>query len=215
MASVVASYGGLTSFSTTPTISITAPASGNAVVVVLTTTATPTISGVSDGAAYTQDFASAADSRRRYSYSRLNVTDSPTTITLTLSSAENVRYVVFEVSGLDSYDAGANGDTGGFTSAPSAAATAAEANSFAVGIFRTTLNRTYTAPAGWTRRLVQADPSQMGVFYIEDAGAAGTVTCAPTLDTGTNVYDSIVIYSPAAASGVPLAVFLNANQIIG
>lgn len=202
-ATVENTYGGVTANSASPTISITAPGSGNAVIVTFSTTSAVTVTSVSDGAGYTNDFSSAADSRVRHFYSRFNVTDSPTTITINLSGSESVRYAVYEVSGLDSYDTGANGDTGGFTSTPSVSATSANPNAFAVAVFRGTSNRTWTDPASgdWTKVPGQV-AAQDWFGYDADVGVAGSKTCDPTLDTGNNIYDSMAIYNSSSSSAV-------------
>lgn len=79
-------------------------------------------------------------------------------------------------------------------------------------------DRTLTPPGGTTAIFDEDNTSQgfrMAVRSFVQASAGATPAQTWTVSSGIWVNAFTIAIAPAAASGVPLAVFLNANQIIG
>lgn len=226
MPTVVNAYSGGNVFSTSVAVDITAVTSGNTLLVGFFASQAP--SGVTDdgGASptYVQDRSSNYTGNNHLNwYRRSNITDGPDQVTITVGASAVIRYTILEVSGLDNdspVGQQAVGSTGGFTLTPTVSATTATANELAFALFVAVNSREFVTPSGWTRGLMQADPTNATAFYDEDVGAAGSISCSPTLqtsgsDSGTNAYSQIVTYLAAGGgSSFQTAWARNSNQVI-
>ena len=177
--------------------------SGNALVVCIMQIFDTIVSVTDDQTgSYTNDYVINAGAWSRHAYSRFGITDGPDTVTVDVSGTQGAM-AVFEVSGLTSYDTGAAGNEGDTTTAPSATATAAGANSVGFFIAMNSGAVAYTPPGGWSSSNGGAGgPGTWDMLYNADLGAAGSKTCTATT-TSADHYNSIVIYNASAGGGGP------------
>lgn len=194
-------------------ITVTAPSSGNSFVLILYAYS-GTISSVTDNGGATPtyqtdlDFAIGAGSDRVYYFSRHDITDSPTQLTVTYGTATSTEYVLVEVSGIDGTVVNTGTTSWAFTTAPSVSATSTGTDDYGLAFHALNVgSRTYTADAGWTA--VAANAGRKEGFYDDAVGSVGTITSAPTLGGGgTQVGSTIVLYD-AAGGGSTILPLLN------
>lgn len=209
------------------------PTNGNRLVVIVSgnDVTPPTVTDDASGGSntYTHRGSIQLASQYYHIFDSAVIAGSPTLITPSFGISMFSFVYVLEFSNLGAFDNAAQGDSGGFTTSPSASATAAAASS--LGIFVLDLGgntRTITGPAGWlpSGGGLEANPGDNVAYYDEDLGPAGVKTCNPSLDSGTNPHDFLAIWADASAPAPVLSapsaddlqetsVDLNANSDTG
>jgi len=185
----------------------TAVGSGNALVVVVRVFSSITISGVSDngGASptYSTDYAFTQQSSANGGYySRRNITDAPTSVSVDLSASGAIRAFVVEISGMAETDVVGETFTlasqGSATDAPSASFTTDTANELSLALLEMAVSKTVTAGGDYSVTHVNGPPANYALLYDEDVGAAGAKTASASWTTATNTWLNGITYRGAA-----------------
>lgn len=201
------------------TVAISAVASGNTIIIAVINqdrnlNPTPTVVTDSAGGTYILDYSINAPTStldKYYFYRRSNVTDAPTSVTVTFPN-RNSNIVVYEVAGLTNsvpLDISAVGTQAGPTTAPSFTfGPTAAAGEFATGIISTNSGgsgKTLTPGTGsvvWTEDATEPTTTH---FQSGITGAASTYTLDGTLSSNDgNVEFAVATYKSAASASYPI-----------
>jgi len=222
MATLVNEYAGGDTFAGDFNVSISAPTSGNTILIALIASTSVTWSTVSDNQSgvYTLDWNTTMGTTGTdvWFYRRSNVTDGPTNIDVTPGSSTFPYIAVFEVSGLTNTtpeDLNATG-TGAFGLTPTldTGNTGGTAGSFCLACVSSDSARTHTADASWTRATGHTGDQGQILQYL--ASLSGTTVDFTNAISPSDGWDTACItYLPEAGGGSILTQIMHHRKLIG
>lgn len=200
-------------FSTTNNITIPAVASGNSLLIAVTSNTDREPTSVTDNGGgsptYTFDTAAggqqleAAANRHAFLIRRNNITTAPTQVSITFELAPLGKYLILELDNLASASYVESGlSTRTFVTSSSAASiTTAAANRIGIAFSNSAATRVHTGPGGdWTDGPT-SDSAQDRIYYSADLGAAGSESFSFSIDsTAQWLVCAVYAYASEASS---------------
>jgi len=220
---VVNRTAGAFSFATTNNITIPAVASGNSLLLLITTVENREPTTITDNGGgsptYTLDVdgqqlegSDAANSPRAYIYRRNNITTGPTQVTITTVDNASGTYNIIEHDNLAA--AGptqSNVATRSFATSNTATVTTATANEIGAGFSGSGSNTRdhATSTTGWITPSAPTGNVGARSFDNPDLGAAGSESLTTTIPTSTWLVTALYTYAATGGSGPSIPVLSN------
>ena len=211
MATIEQGVAGFDAYDTSLTISLSAVGNGNAIIVVAAVYSSNTVDSCTDngGASPTYDEDhdnvswSGADPGVCF-FKRMNVTDSPTSVTISTGSDGTIWGWAFEVSGLDSSPLDDFDDNSGSGTTASASIISTVDNAVAIGFVGTGFVTTSFTGDYTEIETSEGDGEPSALAYDGDIGTAGSDSISCTLGSSYDWGVLLQAYKPeAAAAGLP------------